>query len=81
MHDDSLACQQNDTILAPDTSREAKHKQPEEEDPMQSMTRRNVVLSAAVAGAAFGLNKSLEIISPAAAQQGGGPTALNPKGT
>jgi len=48
---------------------------------MQSMTRRNVVLSAAVAGAAFGLNKSLEIISPASAQQGGGPTALNPKGT
>jgi glyoxylase-like metal-dependent hydrolase (beta-lactamase superfamily II) len=47
---------------------------------MQSMTRRNVVLSAAAAGAAFGLNKKLEIISPASAQQGNGPTAYNPKG-
>ena len=47
---------------------------------MQSMTRRNVVLSAAAASAAFGLNKHLEIISPASAQQGGGPSALNPKG-
>ena len=36
---------------------------------MQSMTRRNVVLSAAAAGAAFGLSKRLEIISPASAQQ------------
>jgi glyoxylase-like metal-dependent hydrolase (beta-lactamase superfamily II) len=47
---------------------------------MQSMTRRSVVLSAAAAGAAFGLNKRLEIISPASAQQGGGATAYNPKG-
>jgi glyoxylase-like metal-dependent hydrolase (beta-lactamase superfamily II) len=46
---------------------------------MQSMTRRNVVLSAAAAGAAFGLNGSLEIISPAAAQDKVNPTALNPK--
>ena len=46
---------------------------------MQSMTRRNVVLSAAAAGAAFGLNGSLEIISPAVAQDKVDPTALNPK--
>jgi glyoxylase-like metal-dependent hydrolase (beta-lactamase superfamily II) len=46
---------------------------------MQSMTRRNVVLSAAVAGAAFGLNRSLEIIAPASAQQSVGATPLNPK--
>src|SRR5262245_45662971 len=50
-----------------------------EEDPVHSITRRNVVLSAA-AGAAFGLSKPLEIIAPASAQQGGGPTALNPRG-
>jgi glyoxylase-like metal-dependent hydrolase (beta-lactamase superfamily II) len=43
------------------------------------MTRRNVVLSAAAAGAAFGLNGRMEIIPPASAQQGGGATALNPK--
>jgi glyoxylase-like metal-dependent hydrolase (beta-lactamase superfamily II) len=47
---------------------------------MQSMTRRKVVLSAAAAGTAFGLNKRVEIISPASAQQGSGPSALNPKG-
>jgi glyoxylase-like metal-dependent hydrolase (beta-lactamase superfamily II) len=47
---------------------------------MQSMTRRNVVLSAAAAGTAFGLSKSLEIISPASAQQGEAASALNPKG-
>ena len=46
---------------------------------MQSMTRRNVVLSAAAAGAAFGLNGSLEIISPASAQDKVEPSALNPK--
>ena len=32
---------------------------------MQSITRRNVVLSAAAAGAAFGLNRTVEIIPPA----------------
>jgi glyoxylase-like metal-dependent hydrolase (beta-lactamase superfamily II) len=47
---------------------------------MSKLTRRNVVLSAAAAGAAFGLDRALEIIPSAAAQQGGGPTALNPKG-
>jgi glyoxylase-like metal-dependent hydrolase (beta-lactamase superfamily II) len=46
---------------------------------MQTMTRRNVVLSAAAAGAAFSLNRSLEIISPAMAQADIGPTAFNPK--
>lgn len=46
---------------------------------MQSITRRNVVLSAAAASAAFGLNKSLEIIVPASAQQSVGATPLNPK--
>jgi len=47
---------------------------------MHSMTRRNVVLSAAAAGVAFGLDKRVEIISPAAAAEGGGPTQMNPKG-
>jgi len=47
---------------------------------MQSITRRNVVLSAAAAGAAFGLSKRVEVISPASAQQGSGATTLNPKG-
>jgi glyoxylase-like metal-dependent hydrolase (beta-lactamase superfamily II) len=47
---------------------------------MQSMTRRNVVLSAAAAGAAFGLNRTVEIITPAVAQQSVGATTLNPKG-
>jgi len=47
---------------------------------VQSITRRNVVLSAAAAGTAFGLGKRLEIISPASAQQGGGASTLNPKG-
>jgi glyoxylase-like metal-dependent hydrolase (beta-lactamase superfamily II) len=43
------------------------------------MTRRNVVLSAAAAGAAFGLNKMVEIIPSASAQADIGPTAFNPK--
>jgi glyoxylase-like metal-dependent hydrolase (beta-lactamase superfamily II) len=47
---------------------------------MPIMSRRNVVVSATAAAAAFGLDKPLEIISTAHAQQGGGVTALNPKG-
>lgn len=42
--------------------------------------RRNVVLSAATAAMAFGLDRKLEIIPSAHAQQGGGPTSMNPKG-
>jgi glyoxylase-like metal-dependent hydrolase (beta-lactamase superfamily II) len=45
-----------------------------------ALSRRNVVLSAAAAAAAFGLDRPLEIIGSAHAQQGGGPTAMNPKG-
>jgi glyoxylase-like metal-dependent hydrolase (beta-lactamase superfamily II) len=47
---------------------------------MPKLSRRNVVLSAAAAAATFGLDKPLEIIGSASAQQGGGATALNPKG-
>ncbi len=47
---------------------------------MAQMTRRSVVLSAGAAAAAFGLDGTVEIISPAAAQQGAGPTQLNPRG-
>lgn len=46
---------------------------------MDHVTRRNVVLSAGAAAAAFGLNRAIEIIPSAAAQQGAGPTQLNPK--
>ncbi len=44
------------------------------------LTRRNVVLSSAAAAATFGLDGPLEFIGSAQAQQGGGPTAMNPKG-
>jgi glyoxylase-like metal-dependent hydrolase (beta-lactamase superfamily II) len=47
---------------------------------MFEQTRRGVVLSAAAAGAALGLGGRLEIIAPASAQQGAGPSPLNPKG-
>jgi len=47
---------------------------------MSYMTRRNVVLSAGAAAAAFGLDRTIEIIGPASAEQGGGPTQLNPRG-
>lgn len=46
---------------------------------MLSLTRRRV-LSAATATAAFGLAGPLEILGPAHAQQGAGPTPMNPKG-
>lgn len=46
---------------------------------MQDLNRRSFVLSAAVAGTAFGLAKSVEII-PSAAAQGGGASPLNPSG-
>jgi len=51
-----------------------------QEDLMSYMTRRNVVLSAGAAAAAFGLDRTIEIIGPASAEQGGGPTQLNPRG-
>lgn len=47
---------------------------------MLSFNRRRVVLSAVTAAAAFGLDKPLEIIGSAAAQQGAGSTPMNPKG-
>jgi len=47
---------------------------------MFQMTRRRVVLSAGAAAAAFGLDRTIEIIPSAMAQQGAGPTQLNPKG-
>ena len=47
---------------------------------MLTFSRRNVVISAAAAAAAFGLDRSLEIIPSAYAQQGGGATPMNPKG-
>jgi len=47
---------------------------------MLHMTRRNVVLTAGAAAAAFGLDRTIEIIPPASAQQGGSPTQMNPKG-
>ncbi|MFM9942350.1 MAG: MBL fold metallo-hydrolase [Hyphomicrobiaceae bacterium] len=46
---------------------------------MLSFSRRNVVLSAATAAAAFGLDGRLEILPSAHAQQGGGATPMNPK--
>src|SRR6476620_491979 len=77
----TLACQHNDTILAPDGTAGFQTKTRRGGgNLMQSITRRKVVLSAAAAGTAFGLSKRVEIISPASAQQGGGPSALNPKG-
>lgn len=47
---------------------------------MLNFSRRNVVLSAATAAAAFGLDRPLEIIPSALAQQGPGVTPMNPKG-
>lgn len=48
---------------------------------MIRLTRRNVVLSAAAAGLAFGLDSKVEILSPAWAQGAGtGPSPMNPKG-
>ncbi len=47
---------------------------------MLTFTRRNLVLSAATAAAAFGLDGRLEIIASALAQTGGGATPMNPKG-
>lgn len=46
---------------------------------MTHLSRRSVVLTAAAAGAAFGLNKPLEIL-PSALAQAAGATPLNPKG-
>jgi len=47
---------------------------------MTHISRRSFVLTAATAGAAFGLDKAIEIIPSAHAQQGASPTTLNPKG-
>ena len=47
---------------------------------MFPVTRRSVVLSAAAAGAAFGLDKPLEIFSAAHAQQPAGTSPMNPTG-
>ena len=48
---------------------------------MTRLTRRSVVLSAAAAGLAFGLDRPVEILSPAWAQGAGtGPSPMNPKG-
>jgi len=46
---------------------------------MLQFSRRRILLSAATAGAVFGLNKRIEII-PSALAQGTPPTPLNPKG-
>ena len=40
---------------------------------MSHMTRRSVVLSAGAAAAAFGLDRTIEIVPPAMAEQGRGP--------
>ena len=40
---------------------------------MQSISRRGLVVSAAAASAAFGLNGPLEFVAPASAQKGSGP--------
>ena len=51
---------------------------------MQSISRRGLVVSAAAAGAAFGLNRPLEFVAPASAQgaahANGSPAALIEKG-
>lgn len=47
---------------------------------MTELTRRNLVLSATLAGVVFGAGRPLEIVSPALAQSGSGPSPLNPKG-
>ena len=48
---------------------------------MLQFSRRRLVLSAATAGLVFGLDRAVEIIPSALAQQGSGPTPLNLKGT
>lgn len=47
---------------------------------MFQLSRRAIVLSAAAAGAAFGLDKQLALIPSAYAQTGAGSSPLNPKG-
>lgn len=47
---------------------------------MQTITRRNLVLSAAATSAVFGLAGRMELIPSAHAQAGGDVSPLNPKG-
>ena len=43
---------------------------------MQSISRRGFVISAATAGAVFGLDRPLEFVGRAFAQQAGGPDVV-----